>query len=359
MKLSERDKKLLMILVAIAVVAIAFFFGYRPLTEKRDKLQTEIDELNVRYTSLQTIAQNEKKHVADKEANNKEYDEIMAKYGDNLAQESILMYLRNYEYDSTIWFKAYSMPKAQKLHTFSSVSATGYKNSLALTFESSYSDMKKLLKDIVENPKKNYISAYNMTYNAVDDKVTATMTLERFTVVKKDTPTTEQIKLENVLLGHDNIFTSVIFKPGSSLIEDEGNRILNDNDFQLVVNPVGASDATVTLNKSDDREGTSKLTTDYNGVSDVSITIAEDEGGLLKATYKIGASEKSITFIPGENLDLLICSTPRITNDLVAINLTVKNKSKMVFNIKVINDDEESPRIRLANQEGSVRVIND
>ena len=358
MKLSERDKKLLILLVAIGIVALSYFFGYKKLTEKTETLNAEIANLELRHNSLIKIANNEKKYVADTKANVEECTKIMSKYSDNNAQESLIMYLRDFENElDTVWIKAYTMPQPKTLHTFMGGKGYGTQTTMGLTIEASYSDFKKLLEEVIAGDKKNYISSVSIAYNEIDDKVTSTMSFNKFTIVNPNEEIKDKVKLENILIGHDNIFISAIFKPGSSAVEDEGNRILNDNDFQLVVSPVGSGDATVSINKTGDREGTTTLKTDYNGTSDVSITIAEDEGGQYKATYKIGANEKSVTFVPGENLDLLICSTPRIDNDNVAVNLTIKNTTTMTFNLKVINDDDVSPRIRLVNQEGSIMVI--
>ena len=54
--MSARDKKLLIILAGIAVLALTYFFVFAPQANKRDALKTENMQLKSRYNQLSTLA---------------------------------------------------------------------------------------------------------------------------------------------------------------------------------------------------------------------------------------------------------------------------------------------------------------
>ena len=54
--MSARDKKLLIILAGIAVLALTYFFVFAPQANKREKLQSENMQLKSQYNQLSTLA---------------------------------------------------------------------------------------------------------------------------------------------------------------------------------------------------------------------------------------------------------------------------------------------------------------
>ena len=55
MKITDRDKKILYVLAAIAIVFCGWFFGYRNIAKKSDSLDTEIAQLKVQVSELRTM----------------------------------------------------------------------------------------------------------------------------------------------------------------------------------------------------------------------------------------------------------------------------------------------------------------
>ena len=64
MKLSERDKKLLLVLVIVIIVCVPYFFVIQPLIEKVDKLGKEVTSLDSNVKYLEELALMESEYEA-------------------------------------------------------------------------------------------------------------------------------------------------------------------------------------------------------------------------------------------------------------------------------------------------------
>ena len=64
-----------------------------------------------------------------------------------------------------------------------------------------------------------------------------------------------------------------------------------------------------------------------------------------------------MAFEPGNTLDMLIMSSPRIdSSDTGNINLSVTNDTDMPLNIKICNDDTKSSRVKITNRTGDITI---
>ena len=54
--MSTRDKKLLIILAGVAVLALTYFFVFSPQADKREQLKTENMNLKSQYNELSALA---------------------------------------------------------------------------------------------------------------------------------------------------------------------------------------------------------------------------------------------------------------------------------------------------------------
>ena len=107
----------------------------------------------------------------------------------------------------------------------------------------------------------------------------------------------------------------------------------------------------------------SVLTANSNGKLDVKVRFFGTAGS-YKVQYSIGDKtypltdyNAGVTFEPGNTLDLLIMSSPRIdSSDTGSIDLTLTNDSDMPLNVKVCNDDTKSSRVNITGRTGDITL---
>ena len=66
--LSDRDKKILMVVLAFALLAAAFFFGYQKFMDEADKYDKERAKLAAKHSDLMQKSANKEKYIEDAKA---------------------------------------------------------------------------------------------------------------------------------------------------------------------------------------------------------------------------------------------------------------------------------------------------
>ena len=92
-KATEGQKKLLILLLAIVMVAGVWRFVYTPLSEKSDQLETEIQNLQEQVDNLRSLNDQKEMFVERTAAFNRETSAIVNKYGPGNTPEKIIMFL--------------------------------------------------------------------------------------------------------------------------------------------------------------------------------------------------------------------------------------------------------------------------
>ena len=210
---------------------------------------------------------------------------------------------------------------------------------------------------------KNSIESISMSYNVEDGLVTGTASIATYAIVgserKHVSPTF------SLPVGTDNIFNSSVFDSTRiDVADNNGDYILSNYDYYILLNSANSDVDSVIMGKKNDMTRESVLTANSNGQLDVSVRFS-GTAGAYKVQYKIGEKTYPLTnydagtsFEPGNTLDMLIMSSPRIdSQDTGSINLSVTNDTDMPLNIKVCNDDTKSSRVKIANRTGNVTIF--
>lgn len=98
--MSDRDKKIILVLMIIAVVALPYVFVIKEKRIETETLKAQNIELQARLDYLNELNQQRDKFILDTETNNKERDKIIASFPADVRQENYTMFLLNTEYSS-------------------------------------------------------------------------------------------------------------------------------------------------------------------------------------------------------------------------------------------------------------------
>lgn len=133
-------------------------------------------------------------------------------------------------------------------------------------------------------------------------------------------------------------------------------------DFFMMLNPITSDLTTFIMSKMDDRTRESYIYSDNEGPESAMFEVTEKDGKYYY-TYQVGGEKypadlEPAEFIPnGDQLKVQVMSSLRTgSQDLSGVNLTVVNKTNKALVFEIYNDDVKS-RIQLVKATGKVSVV--
>lgn len=371
--ISERDKMLLCVVASALLVFLAYYFGYRNYTNKTEALNSEIATLQSKYDDLQAKQANVKQYKIDITAFEDEYERIMSKYDSGFSQKATLLFTGALESELDVWIRSVGMPDATSIYTFGNITSTNpsnsgsrvystdmvaYKKSFTYSYECSYSEFKEFLDYILNYDTRYTIDSVSCSYNEEDDIISGTISICQYAITGSERPYYEP-EIDSITLGTENIFVSEE-NPDKYVEENEDFEIMNTYDLALSLNSAASDLSSVVIGRRN--LISSQISDNANDVTEVVLNIDGSEG-LYTISYTIGENSypaenpaEGVVFTPGRKLDLIVFSSKREgNNDKAGVKLIVNNNSDMTLNIKILNDDEVSPRFNIEVNEGRVK----
>lgn len=379
MKISDRDIKILYVLLAIAIIACSYFFGFRKLTETNKELDVEIGQLKSRYTTLNTMKANAKKYSDDTVVYNDEYDKILKKYDTGYSQEYSILFVKELEDKVDTWLSQAGLAQTENIYSFGDVTSSnpdaesgtevyssdyeGYRTVLTLSYQTSYDNFKNLINYINNYKYKCTIDTMSMSYNANSDVVSGSLVVSQYAITGEDREF-NNVNISGVLNGTGNIFASEIFAPGAVADVDNGDNIISDYDYYISLQSADSNLDSVVVGPKGDLAGAATLTSNANETQELHIRFFGEEGtyyvqySLGETEYPATAYDDGAMFLPGEMLSLLVISSSRVDeDDLAGIEAYIVNDTDMTLRVKIANEDKGNPRCVIKNTSGEVVVF--
>lgn len=377
--ISERDRNILMILLVALIVFCSYYFGYKNINEMTVQTRTEKDELTQKYKSLYPMYSEMDSYVNETKKYVDEYDELMEKFPNGSTQEGMIVLAKSIEEDTDVWFSSLSMSDVTPIYTFGQIASSnpnalganvytsdciGNKVTLTMSYSVTYEKGKKLIEYLNTAIDRKYaIDSMSMSYNEAEDNLSGSIVLSTFDITgsNREFPITS---VRNVPVGTGNLFSSTSFAAGGVYNAAEGDGIINDYDIFVMANAYQSDMDSVVVGLANDALGKTVSSTSSNAIENVTLTVTGKNGD-YKVSYKVGATTYPVdnyfdgaSFVPGDTLDLLIMSSKKTTTeDKSGAKINIVNNSDKELNIKIINDDVESPRITFGTTTGAVKLF--
>lgn len=218
LKVSERDKKLLIVVMAILIMALAYFFGYSNLSAQVDELSTKKTSLETTKRDLKEKNDNKQKYINDTDKLSKACTVLIDKYDSTTSQPNAIEFFNKTEDVTGVWVKSLSLSPATVLYKFGQIASSnvngtssyssnlvGYKSSINISYEGDYSQWKNFVKYINTYASKSTIDSLTATYNDSTGVVSGTASISLYAIQGGDRKATEP-KFD-VKTGTDNIFS--------------------------------------------------------------------------------------------------------------------------------------------------------
>ncbi len=380
MKLTEKDKNLLLILAVIAAFCLPLVLLVQPAMNKCEALTREISELQSRKSYLDQIVaagstyQEEAENIAVKK------EELMNRFPSDIPQEASLLFMDNTEkklpislyqvgFGEDVAMQMTSAPTQEAIDqveadtgdvTDDSVYAdttsqtavtsglTGISTSTDFSYTAGYEEFKEFL-DYIENYNdRMVITSLTASYAMDMNQVNGNFTLIQYALKGEDRNPVSFLEPE-MIQGTNNIFTQA-----SGVFNEETNQSAQ---FFLMLNQPDADDEAFIMGQMSDVEEETYLVNDENKLQKAAIEF-EGTNGEYTAYYSVGKEKtvkEGIPFTADGQIGFEILSSERADDkDKVSVQVDIVNNTDTIVYLSVQNDDEENPRVTIKGKTGDI-----
>lgn len=193
MKISDRDKKLILFVLLVAVIALPIFLFIRPKNESIKELDTQLTNLNERYNYLKDLSAKQPEYEARIAELNSERDKIIEDFPGGILLENTIMFLRATElyYDNN--FRAQTITFAEdeeEAITEGSVDSNGeyvdgltaVKATTTVNYSGEYNEIKDLTNYIFNQKDTMILSYFTMDLDTTTNMIKGTFILDQYAI---------------------------------------------------------------------------------------------------------------------------------------------------------------------------------
>lgn len=380
-KISDRDKKLILLLGIVALAFLPVFLFVQPSLEKNKAAQLEIDNLEITLAQLEQWSADAETYRKGIEQAALDKEVIFNQYPSALPQEAGLLFAHRTELEIPI--KLHQMSFGEEVtaqitspaetqtipetgeaaggETGAEVTSTaqtlggdlqGLSTTTRFTFTAGYQQFKNFLNHILTYQERMVIPDMNVNYSPESDTVSGNFSLIQYAITGSErtlVPVEEPVRSQG---------TTNIFMEAAGGFSDSGAvEVTEQADFFIMLSrPEAVTDAKM-VGRSNDPAGSSYLTSDDNSRQEITITFDGKEGA-YKADYSIGKSSykgEEILFNKSGPIVLEIISSP-ITEeeDRVAARISIVNRTDQTVNVRVLEDDPAKSRVDIVGKTGPI-----
>jgi len=386
MKLSERDKKLLLVLLIVAIVCIPYFFVIQPLLDKCNALNKEIGELQSEVSYRKKLAEQEGEYESAAESLEYVKETLLSRFPSELPQEASILFIHNTEqmiplslyqvaFGDDVAAQVTSDAEAQAIDeveketgdvTNDSViqdntQTTGLGGGLTaiqaqtrFAYDAGYDEFKNFLKYVMDYNDRMVISELDASFSAEMNLVSGNFTLRQYALSGSGR--------EGVSVAEPNLLqgTTNVFKQASGNFGEDSETVANQPDFFIMLNQPEADLDSLIIGQSSDVTESTYFASAKNSRQEVTVTFTGEEG-MYNANYKIGKStysDEGVDFTKEGDIYLQIISSERLDdNDKVEIDLNIVNETDTAVVVETLYDDSEDGRVAIKGKTGDI-IIN-
>lgn len=406
MKLSKREKMLLIVLGLLLLSVGYYQLVFIPQLEKIDELNAKVEELETLSSITKAQSSNKNNVYREFKVLNSKIYLITERFYPSIIQEKLILRLDEIIKETEINVKTMSFTYPEKafvekvedkdaevdmlkeyVQTYQMLSQSvsplnlgkpaeeevieeeteedGLKEKVekmtaSLTFEGDYEQLMDFMGEIEALNKYVIIDKLNILQSK-ENVLRGSIAIDYYALPKFHQQDEEyfQWDIENTY-GKANPF-----KPFDDIErkEEEINQV-DLVDFLISVQPITADIPTIIIGKSKDFEAKTYVYGDNPGIEDVELmVIKEDDRYYYKYKTELGSYPKDydnsmIEFTPeGRSINLTIASNKRNSNDDInGMNITIINRTDLSLEVNIKNDDPTHSRITYKNLVGDIVI---
>lgn len=199
--ISTRDKKLLILMAGIVVLAICYLLVFNKLNEKTDEVNAQIEELTPQLEQYKEYEANKEEYEKQTAAAKESIKDTMNHLPSSYNTEDMILYTTKLERDLGIDATSISFADPVAINQFTGVTADNiddpstaqdmiaYETQFTVNMNLDYTKMKNLLNEIYNGDDTlTGIDSLAVTYNAETSGLTGTAVLDKFYLTYSGAP---------------------------------------------------------------------------------------------------------------------------------------------------------------------------
>lgn len=115
LKITSREKNLILVFIGILLLAVSYYFGYSTLTEETEKLKRENKILVAQINALKEMESQEGKYVIQTKEMQENMKELIGKFPTDIISEDIILYVRDLENIAEVNVNHVTVPQKEYL----------------------------------------------------------------------------------------------------------------------------------------------------------------------------------------------------------------------------------------------------
>ncbi len=212
MKLTVRDKKIILILGGFILLLLVYQFAYKPMAREVEALQTEIAAVKADIQELDALIASEDTYRDGISTMNADITGTMILgYSAGIKMQDLTAYAVTLQQSSGSSIFSVSMGSAQTLLTITGAGDLAGKTivgevvPMTFAFSTTYNGLKALINRVFLEDERRTISSISLSYDTASEKVSGTATLNLY-VLEGAGVAYEDPDLGTISSGNDNIF---------------------------------------------------------------------------------------------------------------------------------------------------------
>lgn len=229
MKISDRDKKLILFVLLAAIIALPIFFFIKPKKEAIASYDAELVSLNERYTYLKALYEKKPFYESEIERLSAERDELIKGFAQGIRQENTIMFLRDIELSFPIDMS--SEQYSEYLYTTVAEGnynengelegdLTAMQSDVVVSYSCDYDQFKHLLDYIFNYKDKMAVSSVSARYNTEIGRLEGTFALSEYAIIGSGR-SVSSVALPSLKRGEND----AVFYPFDYFVEEEEEEV--------------------------------------------------------------------------------------------------------------------------------------
>ena len=216
--ISTNDKRLLFILLGLAVFLASYFGISKVYSAKQAVVETEISALAPQLETLRAYSQAQEKYKAEIEAMGANIATQLAAYPGDMRSEDLIMFVNELESKVGIKVNGFSIVSPELVSALSlpaqadsgqsAYEATAFKTGITASCSMDYAQMKNLVTYIYAAQDRTNVDNIALSYSSTSGALSASLTLSRYFIVSSDY-VYDETKLPAINRGTENLFGTV------------------------------------------------------------------------------------------------------------------------------------------------------
>jgi Tfp pilus assembly protein PilO len=183
MKLSitDAEKRLLFIVLAMAILAASYFFGFTKLMDQAKAIESSNTQDEATVATLQDMVNRQAETQAETEGFKKSIKEIIAKYPVKIPQEKAIYLIQSMQDQVGIYVSSISFSMSNLVMNFSGEGApSGRSADLGIAYTCTYPQFKEMLKYVSEFPDRTTMPSVSAAFDQATGLITGNLVYKMY-----------------------------------------------------------------------------------------------------------------------------------------------------------------------------------